>query len=90
MWQNQRRNHEAKQYQIFSRAIYKRDEHKCQWQNCGAKKKLQIHHIRRWADNPFLRYCVGNGIVLCKEHHGNIKGCEERWVEYFLRIIGNK
>ena len=89
MWQSEKRNYEAREYQVFRKAVYKRDGHKCQWQDCPATKKLQIHHIKRWSDEPWLRYDVNNGIVLCKLHHSNIKGQEEFFVEYFLRIINN-
>jgi hypothetical protein len=82
-----KRNFDEIKYQQWRRVIRRRDGHKCQWANCGAKKNLKCHHIRKWADYPTLRYDVNNGITLCREHHDSIHGREEFYVTMFLNIL---
>ena len=83
MW----RDYSCPKFKQFRKEVLKRDKYKCQWPQCKVKKRLQVHHINTWADNPWLRYYVGNGITLCKHHHDDIKGKEQYFAEYFLRII---
>lgn len=77
-------------YKKWRRDVYTRDNYECQWPNCNCKKKLNAHHILRWSDHPGLRYNVSNGITLCKKHHDMIRGCEDGYVEYFLKILEHK
>jgi hypothetical protein len=51
----------------WRKAVFKRDAYACQ--ACGvsgAKKYLEAHHIKSWANFPTLRYEVANGITLCR------------------------
>lgn len=56
----------------WRRNVLKRDGFMCQ--HCGATDALEAHHIVRWADEPLLRVCLGNGITLCEECHGGAHG----------------
>lgn len=71
-------------------AVLKRDGKKCQFPGCSCRKKLQAHHIRRWADYPAIRYDVNNGITLCQVHHEFIKDKEVMYAPVFQTIILNK
>ncbi len=76
-------------YKAWRAKVRKRDKHQCRWPGCGSRKKLQTHHIQRWADNELLRYNVGNGITLCRMHHDRIKDNEAHYVRLFLQILIN-
>ena len=56
-------------YKRWRKSVYSRDKFKCQWPGCESRKKLNAHHIMKWADNPGLRYNADNGITLCYLHH---------------------
>lgn len=83
------RNFKDPEYTKWRKNVYQRDKHKCRWPNCTLKRKLNAHHIRRWADFPGLRFDVNNGITLCKYHHDLIKGMEHIYESTFLRILAN-
>lgn len=74
-------------YWPWRKAILERDKHKCQFPNCRARTKLEIHHIIRWVDAPQLRYEIGNGITLCRKHHKSIKNKENFYIDLFLGIV---
>lgn len=52
-------------------------------------KRLQVHHIHKWANAPQLRYATINGITLCKTCHSKIEGNEERYAVLFVRILND-
>jgi len=74
-------------YAKWRKDIRKRDRYKCQWPGCASKKRLEVHHIKRWADNPALRYSINNGITLCRSCHRRIKGNEEHYELFLLKIL---
>lgn len=74
-------------YTEWRKKVRARDKHKCAWPNCPNKRQLQVHHIKRWATIPSLRYDVNNGITLCKLHHGFTKGKEESFEQFLYGII---
>ena len=84
------RNFGDPQYKKWRKAVYERDNHKCQWPNCTMKRKINAHHIKTWAGFPGLRFDVNNGITLCKYHHDLIKGMEEDYSLSFLKIVFSK
>ena len=83
------RNFDDPIYKKWRLSVYKRDNFTCQWPNCKCKKKLNAHHIKRWADCPGLRYDVNNGITLCKDHHKMINGQETYYEAVFRKIVAN-
>jgi len=54
------------------------------------KKKLQVHHIKRWSEFPGLRYHEHNGITLCRQHHQFIKDNEDAYAETFFKIVSRR
>ena len=55
---------------------------------CGARGiKLEVHHIKTWADNASLRYSVSNGITLCCKCHLSVRGKEKENEKYFTELI---
>lgn len=60
-------NRDSAQYKEWRKAVYKRDNYKCQI--CGSKEKLNAHHIKSWKNFPELRYDVDNGITYCEACH---------------------
>lgn len=49
-------------------AIYERDAYTCQI--CGQQGgELNAHHLESFADNPDLRFCLDNGVTLCRDCH---------------------
>lgn len=85
-----KRNFQDKNYTTWRNAVKKRDKHQCRWPNCNAKRRLQAHHIVRWADTPWLRYDVSNGITLCRTHHDSVKGKEKYYERFFFEILRQK
>lgn len=84
---NTNRNYADPRYTEWRKAVRKRDNYKCQWPGCSSHTKLHVHHIKRWANYPHLRFNVHNGITLCKYHHDFIKNKEEQYEALFLRIV---
>lgn len=81
------RNWNDPKYIEFRKAVLKRDHYKCAMPSCSSKRRLQVHHIIRYADNFLLRTKIGNGITLCRKHHDMIKGKESFYIELFLSIV---
>ena len=57
----------SKEVRNWRQAVLQRDGYQCT--RCGSSKRLEAHHVVRWADSPFLRVDVSNGETLCKECH---------------------
>lgn len=75
-------------YKRWRKAVYIRDKFRCQFPGCGGgSKKLEAHHIKRWADFPSLRYVVANGITLCKNCHDAIKDKEREYETVFQSVV---
>lgn len=92
-WRNRNLNAlEYKEYRRWREAVMRRDKHSCQWPGCTHKhrKGLQVHHIRKWAVYPSLRYVVENGITLCAIHHKSICKNEDDYIIMFMRILLQK
>jgi hypothetical protein len=84
------RNYNDPQYKDWRQKIYARDKFCCQWPGCKNNKKVEAHHILRWADYPGLRYHLDNGITLCKYHHKLINGDEDGYIKFFTDLIMRK
>ena len=84
-----KRDYDDEEYTQFRLAVLKRDKNICQMPNCGNKYGLNVHHIKRWADAPWLRYEVSNGITLCRRCHKTIKGAENIYAKLFTEIVND-
>ena len=67
--------------------VRKRDGHQCKWPGCAHKRYLEVHHIRKWSNNPGLRYATANCITLCKKHHKQVRHKEDLYIYFFLKIL---
>jgi len=74
-------------YREWRDLVLARDGKRCQYPGCTNDKKIDVHHIKRFAHNKHLRTEVYNGISLCEECHGKIHGHEEYYEEMFFRIV---
>lgn len=83
------RNYQDPEYKKWRKSIYSRDKFCCQWPGCTSKKKLNAHHIHKWANFPGLRFHIDNGITLCKLHHDSINGNEDYYIEFFSRLVSS-
>lgn len=83
-----KRNYQDPAYADWRKKIFQRDK-KCMMPGCNSRKKLQAHHIKRWADASSLRYDLSNGITLCSECHKSIKNKEAHYEALFIEIISN-
>jgi predicted restriction endonuclease len=77
-------------YKSWRKGVYERDKYQCQWPGCNVSKKLNAHHIKKWADYPALRFILDNGITLCHLHHRMIKNLEEIYEGVFFKIVQEK
>jgi 5-methylcytosine-specific restriction endonuclease McrA len=58
----------SKDYDLWRRAVYERDNYTCVW--CGyTGKKLVADHIKPFAVYPELRFAIDNGRTLCIDCH---------------------
>ena len=83
------RNYNDRLYKAWRRKIKERDNYTCRMPNCGMRKRLNVHHIKRWADFPYLRYEVYNGITLCKKCHNMVTGQEHLYEKMFTEIVNS-
>lgn len=77
---------------VYKRArldVLKRDKHCCQMPNCGAKRRLHVHHIQPWSKAAYLRFETSNLITLCKKCHDLVTG-KEHIYQPLLSGIANK
>jgi hypothetical protein len=74
-------------YELFCSEVMKRDGHKCQWPDCNKSTRLEVHHIQRYADNPYLRTDPRNGVTLCSTHHWLVRGKEQYYAALLQAIV---
>jgi len=74
-------------YAQWRDSVRERDGRCCQWPGCGSRRKIQVHHIKRWSKYPGLRFVVANGITLCERCHTAIKGKEVLYEAFFMKIL---
>jgi 5-methylcytosine-specific restriction endonuclease McrA len=84
MWFNKRNDPGLDEAKRIAKA---RDGHQCKMPGCTEKKKLQMHHIRSYAKNIFLRADPNNLITLCKTHHKQVTGKEEIYAPMLLSLL---
>lgn len=85
------RNWDDPRYKSWRKEVYSRDQHKCQMTGCKYRgKRINAHHIRKWADFPHLRFDINNGITLCHKCHKRITGLEKEYAPMLLHILNSK
>lgn len=82
--------------------VLRRDKNCCRWckktSQIGQKRgggrsknayklKLQIHHIKTWADAPLLRFEDSNLITLCYDCHQKVWGKEREYEMFFKNLL---
>ena len=76
------KEYKTPQYLNFIKSILKRDNYTCQKCNAtngnGTTIKLEVHHIKSYAEYPKLRFDINNAITLCRECHHNTKRNNKR------------
>ncbi len=73
-------------YTNWRNKIFCRDKYYCQMPGCKRKGRC-VHHIRKWAEYPSLRFDVDNGITLCSKCHKIVTQKEDSYVTLFAGII---
>jgi len=56
-----------KEWQAVRHAVLERDNWCCQ--HCGARRRLEVHHVKRVADHPELAFDPANCLTLCARCH---------------------
>jgi len=82
-----RRDYSDPVYKDWRIKVYKRDKFTCQMPGCNSKKRLNAHHIQKWASASMLRYDVVNGLTLCKSCHDKVTGHEQHYQGLFQQIV---
>ena len=85
-----RRNYDDPVYRDWRVKVYKRDKFTCQMPGCKCKKRLNAHHIQKWASASALRYDIDNGITLCRFCHSKVNTNEIHYEKLFSEIVRNK
>lgn len=69
LWGNRKRPKRINngKYQSLRKEVFKRDGHACCY--CGSEERLELHHVKDWANNPGLRYDTNNCLTLCHICH---------------------
>ncbi len=86
-YRSDERNYTDPQYVKWRNEVKNRDKKKCRFPGCMSTKRLQVHHIRKWADYPTLRFDITNGITLCQKCHKLVTGQEVFFEALFLKIL---
>jgi hypothetical protein len=84
-----RQDRSSPRYVAWMGAVQERDKKTCRWPNCNCKDDIEVHHIKRYANQMHLRYDICNGICLCKAHHKAITGNEQYFEKFLYEIIIN-
>lgn len=74
-------------YDEFRAKVLRRDNYRCQMPGCSKNTRLQVHHIKRYADAHYLRFDASNGITLCYTCHQSIKNKERHFEQLFRDIL---
>jgi len=82
-----KRDYQDPVYREIRLQCLKRDKRKCKMPGCGSKKRLEVHHIRKYSEAASLRFELSNCIVLCHQCHASIKNKELHYVSLFEGII---
>lgn len=65
--------------QEWSRKVKERDSFTCQ--RCGSKEDLNSHHIIPWKESEEKRFCLDNGLTLCKSCHTTVENTGKTYSE---------
>ena len=85
-----RRDYDDPIYKDWRMKVKRRDKFTCQMPRCKSKKRLQAHHITKWASASSLRYETDNGITLCYSCHKQVTGHENIYENLFNEIVRKK
>lgn len=85
-----RRNYDDPVYAEWRKRVLSRDKYKCQMPRCKNKKRLQVHHIRKWSSASMLRFEMENGITLCSRCHKEVTSNEHFYERLFTEIVRKK
>lgn len=80
----------SKAYRDWKKAVFTRDENKCQYPGCNNTEKLEAHHIRPFSVHKHLRTQIFNGITLCRACHSKITNVESKYELLFFEIVKAK
>jgi 5-methylcytosine-specific restriction endonuclease McrA len=56
-----------REWRVVRLLALRRDGFQCR--HCGARRRLEVHHVKRVADHPELAFDLGNLMVLCARCH---------------------
>ena len=77
-------------YKEWRSRVRSRDSFTCKMPGCRRSgKNIQVHHVKRWADYPSLRYEESNGITLCHFCHQIVTTNEIYYERLFNDIISD-
>ncbi len=80
--------YQSEAYQKVRRQALIRDNRQCR--KCGSRSKLEVHHIKKWADYPTLRHELTNLICLCRKCHREMWGKEEDWEGLCMSLLNQE
>ncbi len=75
-------------YRKFRQNVLKRDGKKCKM--CRSRRKLVVHHIKKWSSASALRFDEKNGITLCEKCHAQVTGKELHYEAYLYALMEKK
>jgi hypothetical protein len=79
--QNERMNSE---YHKWHNAVIERDKGYCRL--CHSQKRLEVHHIYRFAIYPNMRWDIENGITLCHDCHIKFRNKEDDYINTLMFV----
>lgn len=84
-----KKREESREYKLLKAKVRRRDKYRCQL--CGDKKRLEVHHLYRYADNVASRESdIDLLICLCSSCHKMVTGRESFYSPLLHEIIMDK
>lgn len=71
------------EYRLWRKKVLERDNRTCVL--CGSKDRIEVDHVKAFADYPELRFEIDNGRVLCNSCH--VKTDNYGWNRYNKRKV---
>lgn len=71
-------------YTKWRKAVLERDKYYCRI--CHSQDRLEVHHIKRFATHPDIRWNIDNGLTLCHDCHIGFRNREEEYTDMLNTI----
>ncbi len=71
----------------WTQLVIQRDDHTCQYPDCGQNHNLDAAHIISRRQQPTLALFVPNGVTMCRVHHDYLHRHPKEWAAFIALVI---